>query len=795
SGWGDSLLLTVVAILATVGIFFLFGMIAAYAQMAARTSEADLVRALADTLNEGIQITAGGRIVYANRSFLDLIGFDEFGDLKPLGEAFAGESQAAEALFRLACAVERGESRQEEFEVANRASPGHPARWYRLSVRPVHAAGRETDLGPLAVWSICDIGAERSREADLRRTFEAALAPYERLPFGILMATEDGRIERVNGALERSLRTGPQGRKTAHLRDILSIDGIALLKSDGAHGSGRIDLDFVREDGTSWPATVIGVAGLDQGGFVAAVVDRLADAGNETIGRSPRTRFAPLVRSAPFGIATVDAGGRIVSSNPAFARLLPDSATGDAGHRIDALAQRIDEDARPAFEAAFAAALRGKANIPPMDVTVGENRTFTRRVYMSPLAPAKGAREAAILYVIDTTEQKALERKFAQSQKMEAIGKLAGGIAHDFNNVLTAVIGFSDLLLQTHRPVDPAYKNIRAIKSSANRAAGMVNQLLAFSRRQTLQPEILQLGEVLTDLSVLLNRVLGEKIDLKISTARDLWDVKADRTQFGQVVINLAVNARDAMPGGGRLTIRTRNFSERDSLKFEPHGIATGEYVLIEVEDTGTGMTPDVMANIFEPFFTTKGVGKGTGLGLSTVYGIVRQTGGTIIPESTLGKGTTFRVYLPRYHADSDGKPVEPTTPKPERRRDLTGTGCVLLVEDEDAVRTFAVEALKRQGYEVLQAATGRDAIDVMAASGGEVDIVVSDVMMPEMDGPTLLSELRKSNPDLKIIFVSGYPDEAFRSHLDPAAKFTFLPKPFTLAQLAAKVKEELNKQ
>jgi two-component system cell cycle sensor histidine kinase/response regulator CckA len=451
------------------------------------------------------------------------------------------------------------------------------------------------------------------------------------------------------------------------------------------------------------------------------------------------------------------------------------------------------EEARLAVSETIRQVLDGRASVEPVEITIGPERQFTRRLYMSPIAQARKQGEAAVIYVIDATEQKALELKYAQSQKMEAVGKLAGGIAHDFNNVLTAIIGFSDLLLQTHRPTDPAYKDIMNIKQNANRAAGLVRQLLAFSRRQTLQPEVLDLSEVLTDFSAWLNRALGEKVELKILSGRDLWQVKADKTQLDQVVLNLALNAKDAMPEGGRLTIRTRNVTERESTKLVGMGVAVGEYVLIEVEDTGVGMPPDVLAKIFEPFFTTKDVGKGTGLGLSTVYGIVKQTGGYVLPESEVGKGTNFRIYLPRHvAAPPAAEPAPRPAKKPERPRDLTGAGRVLLVEDEDSVRNFAVRALKRQGYEVVEASTGREALDVLEGEEVSVDIVVSDVVMPEMDGPTLLKELRTRNPDVKVIFISGYPDDVFKKSLDPNEQFAFLAKPFTLPQLAAKVKEEL---
>jgi two-component system cell cycle sensor histidine kinase/response regulator CckA len=375
---------------------------------------------------------------------------------------------------------------------------------------------------------------------------------------------------------------------------------------------------------------------------------------------------------------------------------------------------------------------------------------------------------------------------------MQAVGQLAGGIAHDFNNMLTAIIGFSDFLLMNHRPTDPAFQDIMNIKQNANRAAGLVRQLLAFSRQQTLRPQVLQLDELLSDLSILLSRLLGENIELTLDQAGDLWPVKADLHQFEQVIINLAVNARDAMPGGGKLLIRTANVSESQSRELGSRQVPAGEYVLIEVRDTGTGMTPEVMEKIFEPFFSTKEVGRGTGLGLSTVYGIVKQTGGYIFAESEPGSGTVMRVYLPRYvEAAAEAEP-EKAERRPEKPKDLTGRGTVLLVEDEDAVRSFAARALGQRGYNVLQATTGVEALAVFANHQGEVDLVVSDVVMPEMDGPTLFEKLRRERPDLKVIFISGYAEDAFRRHLAENEDFMFLQKPFDLKELAAAVKAAL---
>ncbi len=398
---------------------------------------------------------------------------------------------------------------------------------------------------------------------------------------------------------------------------------------------------------------------------------------------------------------------------------------------------------------------------------------------------------------METTEQKALENQMAQSQKMQAVGQLAGGIAHDFNNVLTAIIMSSDLLLSNYRASDPSFPDIMNIKQNANRAASLVRQLLAFSRRQTLRPEVLDLTDVLADLRMLLARLVGKDIGLKIEHGRDVWPVKADLGQFEQVAVNLAVNARDAMPEGGEITLRTRNVKAHEAAKLNYRDLPEADYVVFEVEDTGTGIPADVLEKIFEPFFTTKEVGKGTGLGLSMVYGIIKQTGGFIYCDSEVGKGTTFKIFLPRHIEEqgTDNAPVAVKEKKVEKATDLSGSATVLLVEDEDAVRMGGVRALQSRGYTVHEAASGVEALEVLEELNGQVDIVVSDVVMPEMDGPTLLRELRKTHPDIKFIFVSGYAEDAFARNLPADAKFGFLPKPFSLKQLATSVKEMLEKE
>ena len=421
----------------------------------------------------------------------------------------------------------------------------------------------------------------------------------------------------------------------------------------------------------------------------------------------------------------------------------------------------------------------------------------------------EGDQEAVIVYALDTTQQRTLENQVNQQQKMETIGRLAGSIAHDFNNLLGAIMMATDFLLNAHKPTDPSFQDIMQIKQNANRAASLVRQLLAFSRKQTMRPQVLDLGEAVSDLTVLLRRLIGENVTLDVVHRRDLWPVKADIGQFEQVIINLAVNARDAMPGGGKLTLRTANVTAEESASYQYKALPLGEYVLVEVEDTGSGIAPDVIDKIFDPFYTTKDIGKGTGLGLSTVYGIVKQTGGFIYVSSELKKGAIFRIFLPRYipGADDIETPALPEMPAPAlagamsaademvrtaAAADLTGQGTILLVEDEEGLRMLNARGLASRGYTVIEAGNGVEALEELEKNGGHVDLVVSDVVMPEMDGPTLLKELRQRNPTVRIIFVSGYAEDAFGKSLPEGERPAFLAKPFTLKQLIAAVKETM---
>jgi two-component system cell cycle sensor histidine kinase/response regulator CckA len=376
---------------------------------------------------------------------------------------------------------------------------------------------------------------------------------------------------------------------------------------------------------------------------------------------------------------------------------------------------------------------------------------------------------------------------------MQAVGQLAGGVAHDFNNVLTAILGLCDLMLLRHTPGDSDYDDIQQIRANSNRAASLTRQLLAFSRQQTLRPEVLQLPDVVSDVSQMLKRLIGERIKLVVTHDRDLGPVRADPSQLGQVIVNLGVNARDAMQaanklggadGAGRLTIATRRVTAADVRAMRSEIIPVGDYTALVVEDTGSGIPAEHLGKIFEPFFTTKEQGKGTGLGLSTVYGIVKQSGGFIFADSELGRGTRFTVYLPVHH----GAPAvaAPSAPKADEPTDWSGGGRVLLVEDEDPVRMVAERALVRKGYTVTSARDGDEGLEIVRG-GGAFDLVVSDVVMPGMDGPTMAKEIRKLQPNLPVLFMSGYAEEQLRKEI-AIENMHFIPKPFSVQQISDKV-------
>jgi len=433
--------------------------------------------------------------------------------------------------------------------------------------------------------------------------------------------------------------------------------------------------------------------------------------------------------------------------------------------------------------------LKGTDDGTPIEIHFNDTRESIVSAYISAL-PVKN-QKGLFIQLHDITEQKRFETQLVQSQKMQAVGQLAGGIAHDFNNLLTAMIGFCDLLLMRHTPGDQSFTDVMQIKQNANRAANLVRQLLAFSRQQTLQPKVLDITDCLAELSALLRRLMGANIELNMKHTRDLGLVLVDEGQFEQVIINMAVNARDAMESGGSITVTTQN-CELKKAKRQGHDIIpAGSYVLVEINDTGVGIKPEIIDRIFDPFFSTKEVGSGTGLGLSTVYGIVKQTGGFIHVNSIVGEGTTFSIYLPRYTKEYK-KPAETKKIESSVPQDLTGSSTILLVEDEDAVRLFSARALRSKGYTVLEAPNGEEALSLMKETTDKIDLVISDVVMPNMDGPTFINAINELTYNPKVLFISGYTEDTFHNLLKDDAKIQFLAKPFSLSDLATRVKQIL---
>lgn len=430
------------------------------------------------------------------------------------------------------------------------------------------------------------------------------------------------------------------------------------------------------------------------------------------------------------------------------------------------------------------------------EIQVQSKKTKNIMVYVSKIEESKRTKEndGLIFYFIDITERKELQMQFVQSQKMQAVGQLAGGIAHDFNNLLTAMIGYCDLLLEKYVPSDQAFNDVMQIKQNANRASNLVRQLLAFSRQQTLQPKILSVTDMINELSSLLKRLLGAKIELKVSHSRDVGFIKVDQIQFEQVIINLAVNARDAMKDGGTLSIITSEYSSEEPKLLRGSTVPPGNYVLIEVKDSGSGMPERILSRIFDPFFSTKEKGRGTGLGLSTVYGIVDQTGGFISVDSEVDIGTTFSIYFPRISPTEYDVSNKVNTYDENKIADLSGTGTILLVEDEDAVRMFSSRALRDKGYDVIEAQNGEAAFEIIKNPQNKIDLIITDVVMPKMDGPTLMENIKNHNPLMKIIFISGYTEDNFRESLKNDSKVHFISKPFDLKQLTQKVKEVMEK-
>ncbi len=593
---------------------------------------------------------------------------------------------------------------------------------------------------------------------------------------GMMMALVDsaGAVVAANGALiERTATRMGQA--------------FAELLNQGADGAPR----FAQEGPDAHPLRLVAIPTDGDGASGGAAILLLDETGARDStpqdGGTAPVHVQGLLAMLPLGLALVDRDGRFLFMNEAFRRAAAIPGEEMPVYPGDLV---VKED-----KAAVSDAVRRFATARTLagDVAVRLVHRPEEPIALT-VATAKGLGEAAVLLSLkDNTEESKLKRQVAQATKMQAVGQLAGGVAHDFNNILTAIIGHCDLMLMRHSPGDSDYDDIQQIRHNSNRAASLTRQLLAFSRQQTLRPQVLQLPDVISEVSNLLKRLLGETVRLEVKHGRGLGAVRADPGQLEQVIVNLAVNARDAMPGGGTLTLQTYAVSAAAARRIDSDILPAADYTVLSMSDSGTGIPTEILGKIFEPFFTTKEVGKGTGLGLSTVYGIVKQTGGFIFADSAVGEGTTFTIYLPVHHSDKETDAPAAVVVKPVTE-ELWGTGTILLVEDEAMVRAVAERALTRQGYNVVTATNGEEALEMLERSeleGPAIDLLISDVVMPTMDGPTLVGHARERFPDLPILFMSGYAEEQLRSMIT-IEHVGFLPKPFSVQQLGQAARDAI---
>ncbi len=719
---------------------------------------------------EAIAITdRANRMVCANLFFLDSFGAGAAPPALPM------ERAALEAVTLLARNAWRdGTSSLEEVEASDET------RWQITATR----AGRGEDHLIWRLKPLARSGGESLQALDLAGPFGKMLS---RAGIESAITTADGVIRAVSaGFAERAA-----GDERASL---VGQDFVSFLRSDE-----RDRIFFAREGRGGTPQTLVDVplvnpeervtaAGPDEATSLMLLIDSGVGIGSGWDGASQAgvAQLDALLAQLPLGLAMTDRDGRFLFANEAFLRSVGREGRGLPAFPTD-LVTREDK-------AALSDAVRrhGRGPATSGDVAVRLTNSPEEPVSLG-LAGVRGLGEAAVLLSLaDTSQENQLRRQVAQATKMQAVGQLAGGVAHDFNNVLTAIIGTCDLMLLRHIPGDSDYDDIQQIRANSNRAASLTRQLLAFSRQQTLRPEIIQLPDVVSEVSPLIKRLLGEKITYYVQHDRNLGPVRADPQQLEQVIMNLAVNARDAIQsrgqGVGRISLFTRSLQAKQVIQLGSEVLPAADYTVLIVQDTGGGIPPHVLPKLFEPFFTTKEQGKGTGLGLSTAYGIVKQSGGFIFADNITDKGghpvgARFTVYFPVHRGEvTRRRPVQEIVSS-----DWSAGGKVLLVEDEDMVRTVAERALTRAGYEVTPCANGEEGLAAITEGSVQFDIVVSDVVMPGMDGPAMVRAIRARLPNLPVLFMSGYAEEQLRRDID-IPDMHFIAKPFSVAAIGDKV-------
>lgn len=753
-----------------------------------RHREHKLIRSILEGSRIARSITdSHDNVIYYNKCFEALCKEHGPPSLQSLTKLFEYDAEKLKHFQALAEKAHRG--LMESVELCS--GKGENERWFLVTAQPVQ------EWKGYVHWRIDEITEQRELDRSIREEREKLIDFTDNAPVGFFSVDEEGRFVFVNATFARWVGQDIESLlQKGTLHSCLVDPPTQDRPYDVILGGGAKQITEIAMKG---PGGLPFMASINQGVVIDAegrvrtrgvVHDLTSEREMRQALQASEDRFQRFFEEAPLGVAMVDSDGQISDANAAFALMLDLEVESLEGRIFEDL---IDQNDRDAALAAIERIGRGQQMSAPLEVMLLGNRNTNRRTAVQMHARRFKGSENLVLHFIDLTQQKALEQQFVQSQKMQAIGQLAGGVAHDFNNLLTAIIGFCDLLLLRHKPGDPSFGDIMQIKQNSNRAANLVRQLLAFSRQQTLRPKVQDITDVLSEVSNLLRRLIGANIELGLVHGQNLGLVRVDVGQIEQVLMNLAVNARDAMEQGGKLTITTENFENEKMIDRGGDDMPPGQWVQISVQDTGCGIPLENLVRIFEPFFTTKDVGDGTGLGLATVYGIIRQTDGYLHVESEIDKGTTFHLYLPQLSEEEARDALKSEKDDEEEvPRDLTGTDRILLVEDEAAVRTFSSRALTNKGYEVLEADCGEAALTLIEEEKADtIDLLITDVMMPGMDGPTMADKIRKENPKLKIIFISGYSEEKLKDQIE--GDVFFLPKPFTLKQLAAKVKDVLS--
>ncbi|MEZ6029343.1 MAG: response regulator [Hyphomonadaceae bacterium] len=744
----------------------------------------------------------GGASVAANAAYLELSQLaHEVGDsahAPSVDRLFSSNPGMAAPIYRLSKAAKMGIARSELLPALLFGDAHHPVQ-FEASVAPL---GKTR-----ALWRLRRVEGvvQTAGSVDARALY------VEDAPIGFFSARRDGRVVYLNSTLRQMLGL-PDGDNALRLEDIMRPEGLKLMKRDvRGSASQRAEVVLRARDGvetnatliTSWSGkgaealtrSIVYIASAAEQQLRRAPVPNAASAPAEA--RAPARPDDTMFSDAPFGVVRLDGEGVESAVMLDANRTLVEMTGGRAqpGKRFADLF--IADQGTAALAEQLSKALDGAVNFK----LAGEGQ---KSVDVYVVLDRQGRPSSA--YVIDTTEKKQLEQRLAQGEKLQALGKMAGGLAHEFNNMLAGIILNVDKLQIRHPPGDPTYFELKSINEFASRGAQLVRTMLAFTRRQVFRPEVFDVTDALSDYYVLLRDIIDERIKLDVVHGRDLPRIKADKGQLETAITNLCTNARDAMiekSGGGRLVIRTSRSDAAAARKDGFTHVTDGDYVLIEVVDDGGGIPPEIMEKIFEPFFTTKAEGKGTGLGLATVYGIVKQLGGFIYPVSKVGRGTTFKIFLPAWDGIEEQAPaaagvleappeVIVVNSTPAKSGDLAGRGSILLVEDEDGVRGIAAQLLASFGYQVIEASDGEKALEIIKEQAGSIDLLISDVVMPGMDGPALLKEARPWLQKTRVMFISGYAERDLAKTLEDDRAISFLPKPFTLRQLAERVQQEL---